>query len=172
MTLAHNMTVRHLNAIYLQATGVHDATDIRDFLFFCATWVDELHAHHSGEESILFPMLHIFTGISGVMAESEEQHRAFMEGVDRLAGYVQDTSVAQYSGAELRAIIRTFAGPLLRHLRDEPVQLLEIGERFGGEGLKGVWEKFEARLIKEGMAKWDKVSPGLMKSIIYYVACC
>jgi hypothetical protein len=77
--------------------------------------------NHAGEESILFPMLDTSTGVKGVMAESEEQHRAFMEGVDRLAEYVRDSSVAQYSGVELRAIIRAFAGPLLSHLCDEPV---------------------------------------------------
>ncbi|KAJ0423495.1 hypothetical protein BJY00DRAFT_310151 [Aspergillus carlsbadensis] len=156
MTLAHNMTIRHLNAIYLQATGVHGAADVRDFLFFCTTWVDELHAHHAGEESILFPMLDAFTGVKGVMAESEAQHQAFMGGVERFAEYVRGTEVSQYSGDELRGIIRGFAGRLLEHLCDEPVQLLEIGETFGGEGLQAVWEAFEARLIKEGMAKWDK----------------
>ncbi|KAL3448004.1 hypothetical protein BJX65DRAFT_275656 [Aspergillus insuetus] len=91
MTLAHNMTIRHLNAIYLQATGVHHAADIRDFLFLRKAWVDELHVHHAGEGPILFPILDVFTGISGVMAECNEQHRAFVEGVGRFAEYVRDT---------------------------------------------------------------------------------
>ncbi|KAL2814130.1 hypothetical protein BJX63DRAFT_431533 [Aspergillus granulosus] len=161
MTLAHNLTIRHLNAIYLQATGIATATDISDFLFFCKTWIDELRTHHAGEESILFPMLDEFTGIQGVMAESEEQHQAFMGGIGELEGYIQrisaSTLVGEYSGNELRRIIRGFVGPLMQHLKDEPVQLLEIGERSGGDGIKRVWDMFEARLIRDGLATWDKV---------------
>ncbi|CEN59419.1 hypothetical protein ASPCAL01869 [Aspergillus calidoustus] len=161
MTLAHNMIIRHLNAIYLQATGVTEAVDTRDFLFFCKTWLTELHGHHDGEESILFPMLDKYTGVaSGAMGEAEEQHGTFRDGVDEMAAYVERISMAtnlsEYSGRELRRIIRGFAPPLMRHLREEPGQLLAIGERVGGTGLKKVWDEFEARLIREGMAKWDK----------------
>jgi uncharacterized protein YukJ len=66
-----------LNTIHLQVTGIHDASDVRDFLLFCTTWVDELHAHHAGEESFLFPMPDTFTRVEGNMAESQEQHRAY-----------------------------------------------------------------------------------------------
>ncbi|CEJ62864.1 hypothetical protein PMG11_11349 [Penicillium brasilianum] len=156
MTLAHNLTLRHLNAIYLQATGVQNSQDIQDFLFFCKTWVDELHAHHAGEDEILFPMLDTFTGTKGIMSKSEEQHNAFLDGVDEFSQYIQRVTVREYDGTELRRIIQGFANPLLLHLRDEPIQLLQIGEKFGGARLKSVWDKFESTLIKEGMSKWDK----------------
>ena len=35
MALAHNIMVRNLNAIYLQAEGVKEPKDIADFLIFC-----------------------------------------------------------------------------------------------------------------------------------------
>jgi hemerythrin-like domain-containing protein len=173
MTLAHNMIIRHLNAIYLQATGVTGPVDTRDFLFFCKTWLTELHGHHDGEESILFPMLDKYTGVaSGAMGEAEEQHGTFRDGVDEMAAYVERTSMgtnlSEYSGRELRRIICGFAPPLMRHLREEPGQLLAIGERVGGAGLKRVWDEFEARLIREGMAKWDKVCTDLILPYLKY----
>lgn len=157
MILAHNLTIRHLNAIYLQATGVHNSKDIQDFLFFCKTWVDELNAHHEGEEELLFPMLDAFTNIKGIMSQSEKQHSAFSIGVDEFARYVRGVTVSEYDGTELRRLIQGFADQLLLHLQDEPIQLLEIGRRFGGAQLKSVWDKFESTLIKKGLSKWDKV---------------
>ncbi|KAL2844838.1 hypothetical protein BJY01DRAFT_235173 [Aspergillus pseudoustus] len=137
MTLAHNTTIRHLNAIHLQAMGISTshATDVHDFLFFAKSWI-------------------------GVMNDSEEQHREFMDGVNQMKAYIyrvsSSGSMSEYSGSELRRIIKGFEGALMRHLREEPVQPLEIGERLRGDGLKGVWGEFEAWPIKGGMGKWDK----------------
>jgi hemerythrin-like domain-containing protein len=165
MVLAHNVTLRHLNSIYLQATGVHESEDIKDFLFFCKTWVDELHEHHKGEEEKLFPMLDRFTGVRRIMSKCEDQHKAFFPGVEAFSQYVQGTSIKDYDGKKLRELIDVFADALILHLYHEPLELLGLGEKYGGTKLKKVWDKFEADLIKDGMSKWDKV---LMILVLLY----
>ncbi|KAL3464832.1 hypothetical protein BJX64DRAFT_286020 [Aspergillus heterothallicus] len=135
MSLAHNLIICHLNAIYLQATGFTGPDDTRNFLLFTKFWLDELHGHHESEETMLFPMLDTFTGTKGVMDRAEAQHRF---------------------GVELRRIIKGFAPALLQHLREEPLLLLEIGERFGGERFRKFWDEFEAKLVKRNLQIWDK----------------
>ncbi|KKK18964.1 hypothetical protein AOCH_004599 [Aspergillus ochraceoroseus] len=156
MCLAHNMFLRHLNSIYLQATGVHEPKDIRDFLFYCKAWAEELRLHHDAEEGKFFPLLDKLTGVEGIMAKSEQQHHAFMGGVHKLSQYATKTSPGEYSGTEVRKIIDEFAPLLLVHLREEPLDLLEVGELCGGAVFKEQWDNFEAGFIKEVLATGDK----------------
>jgi hypothetical protein len=52
MALAHNIMVRNLNAVYLQAPNITKKDDIADFIVFVQTLCEEIHHHHSGEEEV------------------------------------------------------------------------------------------------------------------------
>jgi len=92
MAVVHNMIIRALNSIYLQAPHVQQK-DVKDFLAYCycwyecidgtsdmmrypvfITWLTKL-AHHRGEEEFLFPKLEAACGEKGLMDANVKQHR-------------------------------------------------------------------------------------------------
>lgn len=154
MALAHNMFIRYLNSIYLQATGISQPKDIADFLFYCQTWYKVIHEHHTGEEKVLFPRIDALTG-EGSMEESAEEHKLFGDGIDEFYKYVSDTKPEEYDGAKLRSIIDSFAPALIKHLRAEVQKLIEVGEKVGGDKLQVLFDEFEAQIMKESRKEWD-----------------
>lgn len=157
MTLAHNNFIRLLNSIYLQASGVKNEKDIIDFLFFCHAWCVMLHEHHGAEEKDFFPRLDEACGEKNVMGHSAEQHGEFTPKINEMHEYVQTVSAQEYSAQKLRAFIDEFGPALRKHLGEEPIALLELGEKFGGEKLAKVWDDFEKKLLAEDLKTWDKV---------------
>ena len=156
MALAHNMFIRYLNSIYLQASGISQPKDIADFLFYCQTWYKVLHEHHTGEEKVLFPSIDAVTG-EGSMEESAEEHKLFGDGTDEFYKYVSDTKPEEYDGTKLRSIIDGFAPALIKHLRAEVQKLIEVGEKLGGDKLQVLFDEFEAQIMKESRKEWDPV---------------
>lgn len=146
MALAHNLIVRNLNAIYLQAEGVTELSDIADFLIFCQAWVDASHLHHDAEEMYFFPDIEAFTGQKNIMSGNIEQHRAFGPGLDRFAEYVSNTPAASYSGKNLIEMIDEFGPSLTQHLKEEIPSLLEL-DKFGGKALEKAWKDVDAKAV-------------------------
>src|SRR4051794_36167439 len=75
MALGHNVLIRGLNSIYLQAPNI-SAEDAADFISYAKCWHEILHAHHTMEETVLFPAIEAKTGEKGIMDGNVEQHRS------------------------------------------------------------------------------------------------
>lgn len=136
MALVHNLLIRGLNAIYLQAPHVQ-ASDERAFLNHAWCWYTNVHVHHSGEESYLFPLLEDMAGIKGVMDVNVEQHHLFEGGVQIMSQYIRNCLDGKeaYDGKKLVSLIDDFGHILAGHLADEIPTLLglqQFGDRMNG----------------------------------------
>lgn len=74
MALGHNVIIRGLNSIYRQAPHLKPE-DYADFIAYAKCWSDVLDAHHTAEETSLFPQIEARTGEKGIMEANVEQHR-------------------------------------------------------------------------------------------------
>ncbi|KAJ7067099.1 hypothetical protein C8F01DRAFT_1247500 [Mycena amicta] len=119
MSIAHNMFIRGVNAIYAQAKGIQDK-QIKPFVFFCICVLETLHHHHHMEESLVFPFLEAKMG-ENAMAHNVEQHHAFMGGMDDLEVYLKavQAGTAVYDAATLIEKLDSFAEQLVEHLHEE-----------------------------------------------------
>jgi hemerythrin-like domain-containing protein len=120
MVLVHNMLLRGLNSIYLQAPHISKADEV-SFCKYIRIWCAVLHHHHAGEEELFFPELDKLVGEEGVMAANVEQHHTFQSGLDDLSAYVRDceTGKQAYDGDRIVALIDAFGKILSGHLADE-----------------------------------------------------
>jgi hemerythrin-like domain-containing protein len=150
MALAHNMQIRSLNAIYIQATSISDPKDIADFFVFCQIWYEMLHHHHELEEKFLFPEFEKQLNQPGIMSVSIEQHRAFHDPLEVWARRCYNTTPDQYNGNEWRQLIDDFAKPLMVHLRDE-IDALEALIPFDPDCVvtDKLWKELEAMAKNE-----------------------
>jgi hypothetical protein len=76
MALSHNVFIRGLNSIYLQAPNLKPG-DHSDFINYCKCWCDVLNNHHKMEEATVFPKIEEITGEKGIMDVNVEQHRRY-----------------------------------------------------------------------------------------------
>jgi hemerythrin-like domain-containing protein len=157
MALAHNLLIRYLNSIYLQATGISRSEDVEAFLFYCQAWCTIIHEHHHGEENIFFPTIAEYTAKKDIMNTSVEQHKDFDSGMQKFEKYVTETPSNAYSGSMLRKLVDDFAPALVKHLHAEISTLLSVGEEFGGEKLQKSYDEWEKQIMKESRAKSDPV---------------
>ncbi len=74
MVLSHNVIIRGLNSIYRQAPNLKPE-DHADFIAYAKCWAEVLDAHHTAEETSLFPQIEEKTGERGLMEANVEQHR-------------------------------------------------------------------------------------------------
>ncbi|TVY23815.1 hypothetical protein LHYA1_G007581 [Lachnellula hyalina] len=132
MCLVHNVLIRHLNCIYLQAPNVKLDKDIADFATFIHAWCVILEGHHHTEETLFFPWLEDYIGIKDHMGKNIEQHHAFHPGLKELDDYATGLTAGKetYDGANVRKIIDNFGPILAQHLKEE-VESLEALEEFG-----------------------------------------
>ncbi|KAI1179386.1 hemerythrin HHE cation binding domain-containing protein [Nemania sp. FL0916] len=147
MALAHNLMIRSLNAMYLQAPHIA-AEQEGPFLRFCELWHQVVEHHHRTEEEILFPMLEEMTGDRDVMAENAKQHDAFQGGLTVFVGYVREclSGERKYDSEELVLVLDEFAPILWQHLSDEIPSLVAL-ERYGAK-VDGFLAKFAAEVGK------------------------
>ncbi|RDW64605.1 hypothetical protein BP6252_10256 [Coleophoma cylindrospora] len=130
MALVHNILIRGLNAIYLQAPNISLEQDIKDFCTFMYAWSLTLHVHHDNEESLGFPLLEEMTGVKGLLDINVQQHRLFDEGLksfDLYVARVKDGS-EKYDGAHVRQLIDKLAPPLFEHLAAEVLTMEALKE--------------------------------------------
>ncbi|KAF7312519.1 hypothetical protein MIND_00265600 [Mycena indigotica] len=127
MSIAHNMVIRGINAIYTQAKDIPQ-DKVKPFVFFCIAVFDSLHHHHHMEETLTFPFLETKLG-AGSMGDNKEQHKAFLGGLDELDVYLKavKAGTARYDGAQIIAKLDTFVEALVEHLHEE-IDTLESGK--------------------------------------------
>jgi len=150
--LVHNMIIRGLNSIYLQAPNIKEKKDVTDFVTYMYSWSLLVHMHHDNEESMIFPLLEKNIGIDGYMEKNVDQHKSFGPGLTAFDGYVTDIRAggAQFDGAKVQAIIDSFGQVFTQHLREEITTFLDL-EQFAE---KIDWphynKKVEEKAVKEG----------------------
>lgn len=146
MALAHNLLLRNLNAIYLQAMGVKLPTDITDFVIMCQIWWETVHHHHSMEEEHFFPLIEEYSGEKDIMETNIHQHAAFQAGVEQFRIYVFQTTPEEYDGRTLIKIIDSFGPVLTKHLTEEIDSLLAL-DKFGGDKLEKSYRVLDAKIL-------------------------
>ncbi|KAK0712359.1 hemerythrin HHE cation binding domain-containing protein [Lasiosphaeria miniovina] len=138
MALVHNMMIRGLNAIYLQAQHIKQSEQ-KDFCKFIINWHLLLHLHHGNEEDQIFPIIEKMAGVTGIMEVNVEQHHAFHDPLDKFIAYTNDVIAGKqkYDGAVVVASIDEFGPLLVTHLADEIPTLLAL-RQYGLEKMKGM----------------------------------
>ncbi|GKT64227.1 hemerythrin HHE cation binding domain-containing protein [Colletotrichum tofieldiae] len=142
MALIHNMAIRGLNSIYLQAPHV-SASDAKGFLQYTLAWYSLLHVHHAGEEADFFPAVEELTGQKGLMDCNVSQHKEFHDGLEAFKTYV-DACVSgkeKFDGPKLVTLIDGFGEVLTKHLGDEIPSILGL-KLFGIEKMAPLEQKF------------------------------
>jgi hemerythrin-like domain-containing protein len=152
MANAHNLLLRGLNAIYLQAPHIRLPADIADFTLFALTWADALHHHHAAEETHFFPAADALARATlgeSVMGANLAQHAQLEVGLEALRAWVEAVrrGAKVYDGAELRACVDVFAGVLMAHLRDEIDSILKL-EGCDGDEVKRIFDKCSEEAAK------------------------
>ncbi|KAL2014834.1 hypothetical protein VTN00DRAFT_2359 [Thermoascus crustaceus] len=152
MAYSHNCLLRGLNAILLQAPHVpssgspgYTAQDVRDLLFYVASWVKTVEWHHHTEETCMFPDIEAFTGQPGIMDGPKGQHEEFTPGLDRLLRYAQEMPPEEYrweGPGGMKEIIDGFAPSLTKHLYEEIDVFLGMGN-LDSAGLRRCWDEAE-----------------------------
>jgi len=127
MALVHNIIIRGMNSIYLQAPHV-PAEDVQSFIGYCKAWSELLHSHHESEEAILFPLIEKAAGVPGLMQTSVSQHQQCGDGLTEFDKYLGTATRATFAGQKLNEILDTFSGALTQHLADEIPTLVALRE--------------------------------------------
>lgn len=149
MANVHNLILRGLNAIYLQADAVSDAPDVVDFMLYIKAWADTVEHHHSAEESMFFPEIEKIAqeagAIQAVMNANIDQHNLFDTKLSETAMYAQRVSKGDenYDSTRLKALIDGFAPVLTQHLHDEIDTLMKLENCDGAKVLKAMKDTAE-----------------------------
>ncbi|KAF7336752.1 Hemerythrin domain-containing protein [Mycena venus] len=151
MSIAHNMFIRGINAIYAQAEGINEE-QVKPFTFFCVAFLGMLHHHHQIEETLLFPFFETKLGLH-TMDHNVEQHHAFMDGLDDLETYLKgvQSGTETYSGKTIIQKLDAFADTLVEHLRDEipTLESSKMRAAFTEKDLKDLEAAVGSRVMKE-----------------------
>ena len=124
MALVHNMLLRMLNCIYLQAPNVKLEKDIADFAIFMHAFFVTIHEHHDNEEKYFFPWLEELNAETKVsMEKNVAQHHGFAPGLHAFEEYVEALreGKAKFDAEKIRSLIDGFGTPLVEHLKEEIV---------------------------------------------------
>ncbi|KAJ6623961.1 hypothetical protein B0H10DRAFT_760354 [Mycena sp. CBHHK59/15] len=187
MSIAHNMFVRGLNAIYAQAEGIR-ADQVKAFTFFCIHFFGMLHHHHHIEETITFPRLEAKLG-PHVMDVNVGQHHAFMDGLTDVEVYLKElqAGTATYNGALLIGKLNGFCDTLVEQLHEEipTLESSRIRAAFTKEYLEETEAILKSHILKDlslvttiptGLVCHDKSSaahfPPLPKPVLWLVQYC
>ena len=122
MTLIHNVFIRGLNSIYEHAPSIPaSSSDVIPFAGYALAWVSNIHAHHHGEEDIVFPFLQ--ANFPDDMKKNTEEHNMFREGLDALEEYLkavyEGKKDIEWDGEKVRKLIDAFGDGLMEHLHGE-----------------------------------------------------
>jgi hemerythrin-like domain-containing protein len=140
MANVHNVFLRGLNSIYLQAPHVSDPTDVADLLLYTKAWADAVHHHHSHEEKILFPRIDALAkeaGVERTMEQNVDQHQLFEPRIGETMAWVEDVRQGkkEFESKVLLGLIDSFAPVLTKHLHEEIETLMGL-EGLDGEKVK------------------------------------
>lgn len=156
MCTIHNLIVRGLNSVYLQAPHITPA-DEKDFTEYMKLWCTLVSTHHHEEEEHFFPWVEELTGEKGLMAGNLEQHKAFHGGLEKFIEYIDEiqSGKAKYDGKKVVQIIDSFGQVLTEHLGDEIPTLMGL-KKYSGifTGENGLKKKMDS-MGKEAMVSYQ-----------------
>jgi hypothetical protein len=144
MANVHNMMLRQLNSMYLQAPHVSIPADQADLCQYAVFWHETLHAHHQLEENGMFPAIDEITGEKGIMERNVSQHHEFTPAMDAFGQYASDVLAGKktYDGKTFVGLIDAFGPALAKHLTEEIQTLLALG-KYDAKKLKAAYMRFE-----------------------------
>ncbi|KDQ17586.1 hypothetical protein BOTBODRAFT_172044 [Botryobasidium botryosum FD-172 SS1] len=147
----HNLMIRGINSIYLQAPHVKKPADIADFLYFCGSWCQLVAQHHKEEEDFFFPAVEKAIEKPGFFDGEVEEHHTFLIGFDEMRKYLKETTPETFSAARLNGIIDKFATDLQKHLSGEIQTLLALEKEPKADGatLLKIANEAGERAVKE-----------------------
>lgn len=148
MALAHNVIIRGLNSVYVQAPYVKHE-DQHAFLLYARNLFHMLAVHHDSEEDNFFPAVEQMAGEPGIMETNVAQHQSFHGGIEALMSYVKKVldGGEPYNGRHMVELIDVFGTMLIEHLTAEIQTLLNL-RCYGAEKMKGL----PKALFDEGQA--------------------
>jgi hypothetical protein len=121
----HNILLRCLNALYLQAPYLKTDTDKQDFITLTNHFLTFLHHHHEAEENDIFPeFTKAFPAID--MSANVDEHRAFDASYHALLSWASTTTPTTYSPSEAQTLLHALGTDLAPHLRNEITTLLAL----------------------------------------------
>lgn len=152
MVKAHNLFLRGLNSIYLQAPYVSIPTDIKDFFIFCRAWIHTVNVHHSQEDSILFPGIIELTGREDIVSPEQESHRVLHEGLERFGDWIGHVEADRqkwswHGESGLKAVLDSFVNAFVKHLREEIDMLCSLKD-YDSQQLVELWDRAEDAVLK------------------------
>ena len=153
MAAIHNMIIRGLNSIYLQAPYVNKEEDIQDLLQYSLFWEIFVHDHHDGEETVFFPEVEKVTGVKGIMDRNIEQHHIFEPGMKLWGEYAADCMKKEgsekFDVSKFKALIDGFAPALVQHLTDEIPTMLSL-DKYDMVGIRKSWDLWDKHMQSKG----------------------
>ncbi|KAF2274727.1 uncharacterized protein EI97DRAFT_434953 [Westerdykella ornata] len=154
MALVHNIIIRSLNSIYLQAPHVPPSHQSAFTCYMLATW-QTVHEHHRGEETSLFPAIEKATGETGIMEVNVRQHQAFETGFEAWGHWIRDVEQERerFSGQRCRDLMDGFMRDLATHLAEEIPSLMALAKYPESRlPLRRLWEE-EGKAVMGGLSK-------------------
>jgi hemerythrin-like domain-containing protein len=148
MASVHNMVLRGLNSISLQAPHIKPQ-DRKSFLQYSMCFYDLLYVHHKGEEEYLFPEIERMSSEDGIMDGNIEQHHSFHRGLSEYNKYIKTclNCIEEYAGIKLVSIIDSFGNQRRNHLEEEITTILDLVQF--GDRMKEFDDKFTSWLNKD-----------------------
>ena len=154
MALIHNVYIRGLNSIWLNAPLVKPG-DVMNFTGYALSCTSAIHHHHRIEETVVFPALQSKLD----MAHNLEQHEAFMSALSAFDNYMASVrkKADKYNSSRVRQLLKGFGEKLVEHLHDE------VGDSLFtiGAGLRSILT-FRYRRLDQRRWEWWR-SPLLRK---------
>jgi hemerythrin-like domain-containing protein len=154
MALIHNILLRGLNCIYLQAPNIQTPRDIQDFMLFCDAWSCTLHSHHKTEETVYFPLLDEQCAEKGVASKNHDEHETFLSGLIGFDKFVKGVREGgSYEKDMFKGILDDLGPKLEAHLISE-IGVLESLEK--DEGID--WDLLGKTMAAQSKKVADRVS--------------
>ncbi|KAG9245755.1 hypothetical protein BJ878DRAFT_335916 [Calycina marina] len=153
MVLIHNMIIRGLNSIYVQAPNIKEPKDVQDFFTYMYSWALLVHMHHHNEEEVIFPLLEKAIGVDGYMEKNVDQHKLFGPGLTAFDDYVKAGKAGeiQFDGVKVQTIIDSFASIFIEHLKEEIPTFLALDKYEN----KIDWPAYNAAVLEKAVKKGD-----------------
>jgi hypothetical protein len=116
LALTHNVIIRALNSIWLNAPLVL-AEDEADFVGYCLACVDLIRAHHTTQETRIFPLLQEKID----MRTNVVQHLAFEASLHEFEAYLKKIQhkAESFDNVRILELRQAFGYKLVQHLHDE-----------------------------------------------------
>ncbi|KAG7113023.1 hypothetical protein HYQ44_009127 [Verticillium longisporum] len=160
MACVHNMIVRGLNSIYLQAPHI-PLPEVPAFIQYSLIWYKLVHLHQSCEEPDFFPLIETISGETGIMSGNVEQHHAFQEELVTFYLYLKECAndPTQFSGNRILSSIDSFGRVLVQHLTEEIPTIVGL-QRFGVQKMG----QLETRFSEDGKKNMVRMPVAVLSS--------